>query len=162
MQVKRLLEFLNYNAATGDLVYKHSGRIVQVQEDGFVLIIDPESKKRKKFKLSKLCYSLFHNVDLQKEDKVVHKDLNPNNFKITNLLLLSSSQYKELKEAKKNIQGGIRLVIHPTDVYSYRLFWFQDGVEKSKVIQDVVVAKKLEKRLLLKSSKILTKYCPTD
>lgn len=162
MQVKRLLEFLNYNAATGDLVYKHSGRRVQVQEDGFVLIIDPESKKRKKFKLSKLCYSLFHNVDLQKEDKVVHKDLNPNNFKITNLLLLSSSQYKELKEAKKNIQGGIRLVIHPTDVYSYRLFWFQDGVEKSKVIQDVVVAKKLEKRLLLKSSKILTKYCPTD
>lgn len=162
MQVKRLLEFLNYNATTGDLVYKHSGRRVQAQEDGFVLIIDPSSKKRKKFKLSKLCYSLFHNIDLSKEAKIIHKDLNTSNFKISNLLLLSNSQYKELKEATKNIQGGIRLVVHPTDVYSYRLFWFQDGVEKSKVIQDVVVAKKLEKRLLLRSSKILTKYCPTD
>ena len=161
MQVEKLKELMEYNPLAGSITLMGSGRLLLPAEGGYCLVGMQDGKK-KKYKFSKLCYSLFHNIDMLKTCKVIHKDLDPWNFRANNLVLLSTLQYKELKEALKNLQGGIRLQVHPTDVYSYKLFWYQSGVEKVKVVQDVVVAKRLEQRLLLKSSKILTKYCSVD
>lgn len=161
MQAEKLQELLDYDPLSGRVVIKSSGKLLFPAEDGYCLLTLPDGKK-KKIKLNKICYSLLHNKTLLKTCKVIHRDLDTSNFRANNLILLTAPQYKELKEALKNLQGGIRLQVHPTDVYSYKLFWYEDAKEKTKVVQDIVVAKRLEQRLLLKSSKILTKYCSVD
>lgn len=159
MKVDRLKEFLNYNSETGEVTYKKTNKSVYPDEDGLVIITDPSTKQKKKFKMQRLCYSLAYNVDLAKESKIIHKNLDETDFSIVNLLMVSQEQFKEIKEAWRNLQGGIRLTVHPKDMYSYKLFWYEKGIERSQVIHDVVVAKKVEKKLLLRFSKILTKYC---
>ena len=109
--------------------------------------------------MAKLCYSLLFNVNLEKEHKVIHKNLDETDFSAVNLIMVSQEQFKEIKEAWKNLQGIIRLTVHPKDMYSYKLHWYEGGIERTQVIHDIVVAKKLEKKLLLRFSKTLTKYC---
>ena len=159
MKVERLKEFLNYNLETGVVSYKKTGKSLIQDEDGLVIVTDPSSKQKKKFKMAKLCYSLLFNVNLEKEHKVIHKNLDETDFSAVNLIMVSQEQFKEIKEAWKNLQGGIRLTVHPKDMYSYKLHWYEGGIERTQVIHDIVVAKKLEKKLLLRFSKTLTKYC---
>jgi hypothetical protein len=162
MNIQRLTEILDYNPSSGLITYRHNGKTLEIMEDRLVKVKDPETKQQRKFKMEKLCYSLAFGVELDKSDKIIHRNLNDSDFTTINLMQVTPEQYKEIKEAWKNIQGGIRLVIHPTDVYSYKLYWFESGTERSKVVQDVVVAKRMERRLIIKYSKILTKYCISD
>lgn len=159
MNAERLQELLDYNPVTGAVIVKETGRPLQLQEDKLVHVRDPIAKKTKKFKIGKLCYTLLHGVDLEKTDRVVHKNLDNTDCSAHNLMLVDMQQNREIREAWKNIQGGIRLTPHPTDIYCYKLHWFQGGIEKTKTIGDIVVAERMKRRLLLKYSKILTKYC---
>lgn len=160
MKVERLLELVNYNPVTGVMTDKKTGNTLYPSSfDKLISVRDPVTKKVSKFKPAKLAYSLLFKVDLTKTDRVIHRNLNEEDNSAHNLLLVDMQLNREIKEAWKNIQGGIRLVAHPTDSYAYKLHWFEGGAEKTKVVQDVVVGKRLEQKLLLRYSKILTKYC---
>lgn len=162
MEVKRLLEFLKYDPIEGTVSYIKSGKSLVPDSDGLVIVIDPISKKKKKFKLEKLCYSMLFGVNLTKDDKIIHKNLDETDFTARNLVMVTPMQYKELKEAWKNIQGGIKLQPHPRESFTYELSWYEKGVKRSQVVYDFIVAKQLERKLLFRFSKLLTKYCSSN
>ena len=64
-----------------------------------------------------------------------------------NIVIVSKGVYRSVKEAWKNLDGGIRLVPHPKDQFSYVLYWFENGKERFKVIYDVVMARRQQIKL---------------
>lgn len=162
MKLERLQEILNYDPLTGDLTIKKSGRRLLPDEDGLVSIYDNKTKKRPKFKFNRLCWMLGNNLTPAASDKIIHRNLKFSDTSLCNLFLVANDEYKKYKNAYKNLTGGIRLSIHPTDAYCYKVHWYEGIVEKTQLVSDVVVAKKLETKLRLRFSKILTKYCYSE
>lgn len=115
--------------------------------------------KSVKYKLDKLAYYLFTGVFPTDKQKVLHKNLDESDNSAVNLAVVPRSTYNKIKEAVKNLDYGIRIINHPTDQLAHLLCWYDAGVERSKVVEDIVVAKRLKTVLQLKYSKFLTKYC---
>lgn len=160
--LSRLKEILDYDPSTGK-VYTKKGRQLTPDDDGLVVVFDNQAIVRSvKHKLDKLAYYLAFGVYPRKDQKVLHRNLDEFDNSIKNLSLVSRSVYRQIKEAHKNLTGGIHLVPHTVDQFSYVIKWFDSGVEKSKIIQDIVIARKAQLKLQLKYSKILTKYCFFD
>ena len=161
--LERLKEILEYNPTTGKVSMKKSGRILQQDQDGLVIIFDKGSiPHSKKFKLERIIYYLAFDKIPRDDQRVLHKNLDDEDNTIQNLALVPKSVLRNIKEAHRNLTGGIHLVPHAKDQFSYILRWYDDGIERSKIIQDIVVARRQQLKLQLKYSKILTKYCIFD
>lgn len=161
--LERLRELLVYDPLSGSVSIRRNGRVLLPDHDGIVTVFDRTAKtKIKKYKLERLAFFLAFGNFPREDQRVLHKNLDTEDNRITNLSLVSRSVFKQIKEARKNLIGGIKIVPHVTDQFSYVLHWFEDGSEKTKTIQDIVVARKQLLRLQLKYSKILTKYCIFD
>jgi len=161
--LERLKELLEYDALTGKVSIRKNKRVLTPDHDGIVMIFDREAKpKHKKYKLEKIAYYLAFSIFPREDQRVLHKNLDPEDNRQTNLVLVSRSVYKQIKEASRNVAGGIRIVPHATDQFSYMLHWFENGIEKIRLVQDIVIARRYMVRLQLKYSKILTKYCVFD
>lgn len=131
--------------------------------DGLVYVFDSQgTPKSVKYKLDKLAYFLWTGSFPGENSKILHRNLDETDNKALNILEVSRSTYNKIKEAQKNLDHGIKISNHPTDQLSHVLTWYENGVEKSRVIQDIVVAKRLKTKLLLEYSKFLTKYCIFD
>lgn len=159
----RLREILEYCPSSGKINNRKTKRVLAADSDGLVIIFDRKAKvKSTKYKLERIAFALAYGYFPSEAQKVLHKNLDSTDNRIKNLTLVSRSVFKQIKEAYRNVSGGIRIVPHPTDQFAYVLYWFEGGIEKNKVIQDVVVAKRQLLKLQLKYSKILTKYCIFD
>lgn len=156
--MKEILEILDYDKNSGKIKNKVTKKFLSVQEDGYAVVVFGDGKS-KKIKFNKLCLILGYGVDLIPNFKIIHRNLNTKDFRLSNLMQISKEDYKNLKEALKNIQGGITVLPHPTDVFTYKVSWYSNSIKKTRVIQDLVVAKRLEIRLKLKYSKIISKFC---
>ena len=159
MQIERLKEILEYDQVNGVLILKKSGRKLVPSEDGSVIIFD---KKNYRFKYDKLCIALLHNDFPSSDLKVLHRDMDDNNFKANNLKLVSRETYKQISEAYRNLNGGIRYDHHPTDKLMYQVQWFDGYTLKKRSIADLGLVKRCIVGLQLKYSKILTRYCVFD
>lgn len=159
---KEISSILEYNPLTGMIFNKSTGNFLSLLEDGWVCFKSPITLKQTKMKMNKLCFSLGYSEDVEKNQKVIHKNLDETDFRLNNLACLDPDDYKIYKEALKNLQGGVKLTPHPKDVGAYRLSWFSGGIKKTKLVEDIVVAKRLETRLKLKYSKILSRYTVSD
>lgn len=161
--LERLKELLEYNPETGKVIIRKSQRVLTPDADGIVVIFDSKAKpKTRKYKLERIAYYLAFSIVPREDQKVLHKNLDPEDNRIQNLSLVSRSVFRQIKEAHRNLDGGIHLVPHATDQFSYILKWYEGGVEKSKIIQDIVIARRQQLKLQLKYSKILTKFCVFD
>lgn len=160
---KRLNELLDYNPETGKVVIKKSGRTLSADTDGLVVIFDSKScPKVRKYKLERVAYFLAFSVAPSEDQKVLHKNLDTQDNRAKNLLLVSRSVFRQIKEAERNLEGAIKIIAHPVDMFSYILLWFDKGVERSRIFGDIGVARRYQVKLQLKYSKILTKYCMFD
>jgi len=160
--LSRLKEILDYDPSTGK-VYTKKGRQLTPDQDGLVVVFDSKANTRSvKHKLEKVAYYLAFGDYPRQDQKVLHRNLDENDNSAKNLSIVSRSVYRQIKEAHKNLTGGIHMIPHGIDQFSYVLKWFDSGVEKSKIIQDIVIARKVQLKLQLKYSKILTKYCVFD
>ena len=159
MELERYSKLLNYEPLTGKIYVKKSKRLLVADDTGAVTFVDPDTKERVKIRLDKLAYILANNKLPPPKWKIHHKNLDVSDNRIYNLMCLSPDQSRLVNEARKNLSGGIKISLHPTDMFSYKLSWFEGGKERSKVIEDIVVVKRLERELILKYSKILTVYC---
>lgn len=162
MQPERLRELLDYDPRSGIIKSKKSQRVLRADEDGLVIIRDPVDKKSYKLKLDKIAYTLAFGVQPKEDKRILHKNLDQQDNRLKNLSMVSRAVFLQIKEAHKNLTGGIRLIAHPTDQFSYVLSWFEQGIEKFKIVQDLVPARELQLKLQLRYSKILTKYCVFD
>lgn len=169
MQSSRLKELLEYDGKLGVVYRRRSGKALEPDYAGFVSVYDPLTRKTTKIKLKLIaatfafdsCEELMtgtYNPYLV----VFQKNMQEEDFRAVNLAFVTKPVLKLIKEAYRNINSDIKLTHHPTDMFSYVLHWYSGGVMHSKVIQDVVVAKREMLKLKLKYSKILTKYCVFD
>lgn len=158
--LERLKELLDYDALSGKITIRKNKRVLAPDHDNIVVIFDRMAKpKAKKYKLEKIAFALAYGYFPREDQRVLHKNLDISDNRLKNLSLVSRSVFKQIKEAQKNLDGGIKIVPHPTDQFCYVLHWFEGGTEKTKIINDIVVARRQQLKLQLKYSKILTKYC---
>lgn len=162
MKIKEISELLEYNPLTGKVLNKSTGNFLSLLDEGWTSFKNHITGKQVKIKMNKLCYSLGTKEEVQKTQKIIHKNLDDTDFRLNNLTCLDADDYKIYKEALKNLQGGIKVVPHPNMVGEYRISWFSDSIKKTKVIKDIVVVKRFETRLKLKYSKILSRYTVSD
>lgn len=162
MTPERLRQILDYCPQSGKITNKKSKRTLQGDHDGLVIIFDSQSKRSIKMKLDRVAYALAFGVFPKEDKRVLHKNLNPEDNRLNNLSLVSRSLFLQIKEAHKNLSSGIKLLQHPADQFAYVVHWYEDGAERTKVLQDVVPAREFHLKLQLKYSKILTKYCVFD
>ncbi len=162
MTPQRLHELLTYDPLTGTIRTKRLKRELEADHDGLVIIFDSLAKKSYKMKLERIAYALAYGVIPKDDKRVLHKNLDTSDNRLYNLCLVSRKVYLQIKEAHKNLTGGVRVLPHSTDQFAYVVHWFEGGTEKKKIVQDIVPARKLQLRLQLKFSKIITKYCIFD
>jgi hypothetical protein len=160
MYTASLLEKFRFDHLAGAVYFKSTGKKLEPSWDGYVVVQIPEG--RKKLKYNKFCMELLMKESLPKGSKILHLNLDETDTKVSNMRLLDSESYRRVKEALANLEGGIKIQIHPKDSYAYIVSWTDNAVKKSKVLQDAVVAQRFALRLKLKYSKILTKYCIFD
>ena len=160
--LERLKEILKYDPVTGK-VCTLKGRALIADQNGLVIVFDNQAKKPStKYKLERVAYFLAHDFFPREDQKVLHKNLDTQDNRAKNLLLVSRSVFRQIKEAERNLEGAIKIIAHPVDMFSYILLWFDKGVERSRIFGDIGVARRYQVKLQLKYSKILTKYCMFD
>ena len=156
-------EILKYDPKTGEVRVRRNNRLLIADHDGLVYVFDSNgSPKSVKYKLDKLAYYLWTQEFPSENCRILHRNLDDCDNRAVNLLEVSRGVYNKIKEASKNLDHGIRIINHPTDQMSHILLWYEGGQEKERVIEDIVVAKRLKTRLQLRYSKFLTKYCMFD
>ncbi len=158
----RLKELLVYDQTTGR-IYTNRGRLLVADSNGLVTVFDKKAKiRRVKYKLERIAYFLAFGVAPREDQRVLHKNLDVSDNSIKNLALVSRSVYRQIKEAERNLQGGIRIIPHSIDMFCYVLLWYDKSIERSKILSDIGIARRQQVKLQLKYSKILTKYCVFD
>lgn len=162
MTPEKLRELLDYDPLTGKVQRRKSRRILQADSTGLVSVYDSESRKNYKMKLDRLAFILAYGKIPREDQRVFHKNMQSEDNSLRNLSIVSRSVYLKVKEAYRNLTGGIKLNTHAVDQFSYVVSWYDKGIEKFKVLEDVVPAKSFVLKLQLHYSKILTQYCVFD
>lgn len=159
LTTERLHELLTYDGFTGIIRTRKTQRILKQDHDGLVVIFDSIQKRNIKLKLERIAYAMAYGKLPAEDKRVLHKNLDTTDHRIANLLLVSRKVFLQVKEAHRNLTSGIRVQLHSSQQFTYIVSWYEDGVEKSRTLQDIVPAQRLQLKLQLKYSKILTKYC---
>ena len=129
-------------------------------EDGYLVFHRDSSRYR--IKAARVAYELAHDCSLARGKSILHKNMNTDDYRLSNLAAIPKKVHLAIKEAYRNLSGTMRIVPHSSDVFSYRLIYRENNQERAKVIQDIVVAKKEFIRLQLRFAKLLSKYCVFD
>lgn len=159
MELERLNQLLQYDHLTGKLFSKEHNREIQADPDGFITIWDSLAKKKTKFKADRLCFTLGNNKKVRKNQKILHKNLNNKDNRLVNLVLISQSVHNRVKEASKNLSGGIKIQPHIKDKYDFVVSYFDDKFHTKEVYCDIIAAQNRVIVLQLKYAKVLTRYC---
>ena len=153
-----LRNILTYDPTTGLISY--NGIIIHMSEDYFCYI--NINSTRIKLKYNSLVWYLVHGIKPTNQEKIHHKDLNPRNTRLDNLMLMSNTVYFRIKEYIYNLSGGLKLYQHPKDSYSLILEYKCKGRKKRETISDSSLAKKTMFKLQYNMLKYLDKYIVTN
>lgn len=158
MQTDRLKILVLYDRDTG--VLRFNERVLLPDYQGFVtLYVD---KKLTKIKIEKLACLLGHGRLPDKNERVLHKNLDTNDLRLHNLAIVSRDVFMQIKEAKSNLDGSLCLVPHETDRFCYWLCYREGSKQKRKLMHDIVSAKKAFNKRKLKCIKLINKFCVFD
>lgn len=158
----QLRTLLDYDPYTGVIQNRKTKRRLIPDYDGLVVIFCSESKKAYKMKLERIAYTLAFGIPPKEDKRVLHKNLDISDNRSNNLSLVTRGVFLQIKEAQKNLTGGIRISAHTVDQFNYVVYWMERNQEKQRVVSDIIEARRIMLRLQLKYSKILTKYCLFD
>jgi hypothetical protein len=159
---KRLREILNYCPLTGAIHNRRTNRLLHADHDGLVTVFCSEVKKPYKLKLDRVAFALAYGFFPRKDKRVLHRNLNIHDNSLKNLAVVSRGVFLMIKEAHKNLQYGIKIQAHPVDQFCYVVHWVEQNKDKTKVVHDILEARRVSTSLQLHFSKILTKYCMFD
>jgi len=158
MHTELLQKYIKYNPNTG-LSYLNL-RIINISDDYFV-VFTLESI-RIKLKYDNLIWILVHKIKPSPKQKVFHKDLDPNNFKLNNLVLISNKTYFKIKEYLYNLSGGLKIYPKPNDAYSTVLEYKYEGRKRKEVLGDIGLARNKMLKLQLRMLKYIGAYVITE
>lgn len=161
-KLQELASLVQYLPFDGVVLKKSSSAPLVPDLDGSVSLYNPSTKKVHKIKLNKLILFISSGRILQDGEKILHRNMQEDDFRIQNLEVVDEDVYNQIREAYKNISYGIQVSMHRTDKLAYNLQWYEDGVKRNRVVYDSSVANRMQVKLKLKYSKILTKYCVFD
>jgi hypothetical protein len=159
MELKRLNELLIYNAATGEVHMRASNRRVEPDADGVVVLWDSLNKRKVKFKMNRLCWTLGNGKRLRKNQRVLHKNLNTEDHRLVNITAVSLVVFAKINEAARNLRGELKVLPHTTDKWDWLVVYFENKLKRSERFSDIVFAQRRLLVLQLKFAKVLTKYC---
>lgn len=161
-----LLQYLTYDKYTGKLYLSVENKYKEIFPDLFHYVqfsIKHQSTIYKyKLKYTNLIWQLVYLHKPTAKEKIFHKDLDLTNFKLNNLILISTSTFFSIKEALDNLAGKLKLYPHPKDRYTYILEYKQKGRLHKENISDMQIAKKKMLKLQLKYMKFISSYVLTN
>lgn len=157
-KLQNLKEYLKYDPNTG-IIQLNSTKI-SILEDYFCVITI--NSTRIKLKYDNLVWFLVYGVKPTPKQKVFHKDLDPLNFKLINLILISNKTYFKIKEYLYNLSGGLKLYPKPNDAYSTVLEYKYEGRKRKETIGDIGLARTKMLKLQLKMLKYIGCYVITE
>lgn len=158
-----LKDILKYNPDIGNIYY-NTGERLNITEDLFCYVyININSTKCKiKIKYSNLIWYLVNGILPDSKQKIHHRDLNPTNFKYSNLILVSNNTYFKIKEYIYNLQEGLKLYPHKKDAYNTVLEYRDKGRLKREIYYDLGTAKQAKLRYQCRMLKYLGEYILTE
>jgi hypothetical protein len=159
MELTRLNELLIYNAATGEVSTRASNRRVEPDADGVVVIWDSLNKRKVKFKMNRLCWTLGNNKKLRKNQRVLHKNLNTDDNRLINISAVSLAVFAKINEAARNLRGELKITPHVSDKWDWLVIYFENKIKRSERFSDIVFAQRRLLVLQLKFAKVLTRWC---
>jgi len=115
-----------------------------------------------KLKYNNLIWFLVYSHKPTTKEKIFHKDLDLNNYKLNNLILISTNTFFSIKEALDNLAGKLRVYLHAKDKYTYILEYKQNGRIHRENISDMQLAKTKMLKLQLKYMKFISSYVLTN
>jgi hypothetical protein len=89
---------------------------------------------------------------------LLFKNLDREDFRADNLMIIKKSQYSDIKDHLDNANGAVKIVAHPTNAYQH-VVCFKNGHKTVKrTFHDISGALNFRKALILQANKILGKY----
>ena len=133
-------------------------RALAPDEQGMLSVVDGLTKKHTFKKAAILAWEFIHSSKLPDGHVVYFKNLNTSDYNGYNIAAIPRQQFALLRDAIDNITGVLKLVPHATEVYSYKVRYKHKGQVLHKQFHDVVDAQKFMRSVLIKSTKIMSKY----
>lgn len=157
-----LNQYKNYSYCrdTGNVTSKVNHRVLSPSLD-LHYTLHVEGKKIK-IKADRLCWMLGNMQTIPQGYKVLHRNMQQDDNRLRNLLVLPSSEYFTTVEAYRNLTENLSLSLHPKDKYSYLIKYKHKGASKQEIFADEIPARKRLVQLQLKMYKTLSKYCLFD
>lgn len=166
MTLKELINYIYYDATTGELfsLSKHlphrpDRKLVPDENNRIASTVQGHSLK---IKADRLIWFISTGKQPTRRQVVFHKNLDEQDNRLHNLMLIPKREYQQLIEAMKNISGDLKILPHQTDVFSYVLVYKLNGRIHKEVISDITIARRKFTRLQLKFVKLISKYTVSD
>jgi hypothetical protein len=158
----KLQEIVRYDPNTGEFFMKQNNRKVFPDDEGQYRFWFPVYKKRLNIKLEKAAVYLGSGIVVTDQQRIVFKNLDDRDYRLNNLIVVPRAEYSKIHEAVTNVTQYLKIRAHPTDQFSYFVFYREGKITKRIYCQDIIKANELFKQLKLKFVKLITKYCNTN
>lgn len=159
--VQTINELVDYDKFTGRFYTKtQKHKELHANEDLYIVLF--HKHKRWKVKANKLAYELGTQTKIPDDYVVLHRNLDKQDFRLCNLMIVPSTTMQQITEAHRNLSSDLKITPHPKDIFAYVVSWIEHRQQKRKVVHDVVAAKQLYTKLQLRYAKVLGKYLVLD
>lgn len=163
LDVELVKQVIDYDPETGEFRNKKNSRVLIPDANTGLLSIHSKALGIKfAIKPEKLAWFMMYGTIPSGRKRILHKNLDSSDNRFCNLGVVTNKELRQIREAYSNLKEYLRIVPHPSDQFSYVLYWKSEGVHMREVIQDIVIARRKLRRLQLKNAKILSKFCVFD
>jgi hypothetical protein len=164
MQLKDIIKYIKYDAATGNIYSLSSTNKPdrQLIPNEYNKITSTVRGISLKIKADRLIWFIKYGKQLSRNHTILHKNLDELDNRFNNLVLLTKKEYLALVEAMKNISGDLKLIPHETDMFSFVLYHKHNGRLVKEVVYDITIARRKFNRLQLKFVKLISKYTVSE
>ena len=142
------------------------GDILELRDNNMlgVTYVDPISGKRKSTnrKAAMLAWEFINQKPWPKDHCLLFKDLCPDNLSAFNITLIPKDQYQQIKDAVDNLNGTLRIQPDQREAYKYKVRYKIKGLTSYKYFWDITEANRFKKLVLIKSTRVLNRFLPSE
>jgi hypothetical protein len=117
--------------------------------------------QQRAIKAIKAAWMILNNSEVPEGHVLYCKNLDESDLSAGNIALVDRATWKSIREAIHNLNSALKMKPHASAQGHYLVTWKEEGVLRKKVVQDVISAKRLHRKLLIAFTKILGKYTST-